>query len=118
MTATVDSEVDCAEFAHAVLDWFDGRDEPATIADTAFELLANSRRRLFIQVMRTFGETVTLPDAAEAVAARETGRSVAELSAERIARVYISLYHDHLPRLVEHGLLEYDQERDLVAPAT
>ena len=66
--------------------------------------------------MRTYGESLTLPDAAEEVAVRETGRKVTELSAERVHQIYISLYHDHLPRLVEANLLEYDQERDLVSP--
>ena len=116
MTATSNTEFDCAEFVRAVLDWLDSREESPESVDDAFELLANARRRLFLQVMRTYGEQLTLPDAAEEVAVRETGRSVTDLSAERVANVYISLYHDHLPRLVDAGLLEYDQERDLVSP--
>lgn len=117
MTTTSHSEFDCAEFVCAVLDWLDGREESIQSLDEAFELLAHTRRRLLLEVMRTYGEQLTLPDAAEEVAVRESGRSVADLSAERVANVYISLYHDHLPRLVDAGLLEYDQERDLVSPA-
>ncbi len=117
MTATPHSESDCVEFVLSVLDWLDGHDHsPATI-DEAFSLLANHRRRLLLQVMATYGEELTLPDAAEEVAVRETGRKVTELSAEEVANVYISLYHDHLPRLVDANLLKYDQERDLVSPA-
>ncbi len=66
--------------------------------------------------MRTYDEEITLPDAAEEVAVRESGSTVQELSADRVANVYLSLYHDHLPRLIDAGLLEYDQERDLVWP--
>ncbi|WP_049922772.1 DUF7344 domain-containing protein [Halopiger djelfimassiliensis] len=116
MTSTSHSEFDCAEFVLAVLEWLDGRDEPPEAIDDAFELLASTRRRLFLEVMNRYDEELTLPDAAEEVAVRETGRTVTELSAERVANVYISLYHDHLPRLVEAGLVEYDQERDLVTP--
>ncbi|APW96495.1 hypothetical protein CHINAEXTREME_01365 [Halobiforma lacisalsi AJ5] len=122
MTATSNSEFDCAEFALALLEWLDDRSDDevpaeAGTVDDALELLASERRRLFLQVMRTYGEAITLPDAAEEVAVRETGDAVRELSAERVADVYISLYHDHLPRLVDAGLLDYDQERDLVSPA-
>ncbi|RQH03251.1 DUF7344 domain-containing protein [Natrarchaeobius oligotrophus] len=116
MTTSSDSGFDCAEFALTVLDWLDDRETPSESVDATLELLANERRRLFLQVMRTYGEPLTLPDVAEEVAVRETGSSVTELSAERVANVYISLYHDHLPRLVDTNLLEYDQERDLVSP--
>lgn len=116
MTSTPHTEFACAEVVRSVLEWLDDSDASAESIDEAFELLANTRRRLLLEVMGTYEEQLTLPDAAEEVAVRETGRAVTDLSAERVANVYISLYHDHLPRLVDAGLLEYDQERDLVAP--
>ncbi len=33
-----------------------------------------------------------------------------------IEALQTSLYHSHLPKLKEAGLVEYDEERDLVAP--
>lgn len=116
MTVTSHSGFGCADFVVALLDWLEQRDEQPAAVDEAFRLLANNRRRLFVQVMCAYREEVTLPDVAEEVASRETGLPVVEITPERIADVYISLYHDHLPRLVDAGLLEYDQERDLVAP--
>ncbi|MGQ3411774.1 hypothetical protein [Natrinema versiforme] len=119
MTSKSHSERDCVEFVRTVLDWLDEHDESDASAeslDDAFALLADQRRRLLLAVMQTYGEELTLPDAAEEVAVRETGHSVTNISAERVQEVYLSLYHDHLPRLVDAGLLEYDQERDLVAP--
>ncbi|ELY98792.1 DUF7344 domain-containing protein [Natrialba asiatica] len=118
MTATSHSAVDCAEFILAALDWLEARDDltDPTAIDDAFDLLANQRRRLFLEVMTTYEDDLTLPDVAEEVAVRETDTAVAELSADRVAETYISLYHDHLPRLVDAGLIEYDQERDLVHP--
>jgi hypothetical protein len=120
MTSRSHSERDCVEIVRTVLDWLDEADRPDPAAKTLddFSLLADQRRRLLLSVMRSYGEEVTLPDAAEEVAARETGHTVRNISAERVKEVYLSLYHDHLPRLVDAGLLEYDQERDLVAPAT
>ena len=119
MTSRSHSERDCVEIVRTVLDWLDETDGPDPAAETlddVFSLLADRRRRLLLSVMRSYGEAVTLPDAAEEVAARETGHTVRNISAERVTEVYLSLYHDHLPRLVDAGLLEYDQERDLVAP--
>ncbi|SER57638.1 DUF7344 domain-containing protein [Natrinema salaciae] len=119
MTSRSHAERDCVEFVQTALDWLDEHDDSDASAeslDDAFALLADQRRRLLLVVMRSYGEELTLPDAAEEVAVRETGHSVANISAERVQEVYLSLYHDHLPRLVDAGLLEYDQERDLVAP--
>jgi hypothetical protein len=116
MTDATHSEFDCADLVLAMLDWLDRRPESAAAIDDGLELLADERRRLLVDVMRTYGEELTLPDAAEEVAVREHGCQVTELSAELVANVYISLYHDHMPRLVEAGLLDYDQERDLVIP--
>ncbi|MEY7851466.1 hypothetical protein AB7C87_19960 [Natrarchaeobius sp. A-rgal3] len=117
MTAPSHPTFDRTEFVLAVLEWLEGQENSPEAVDESLELLADGRRRSFVRVMQTYGESLTLPDAAEEVAVRETGTPVPELSAEHVADVYISLYHDHLPRLVDAGLLEYDQERDLVSPA-
>ena len=116
MTSNPHSERDCVEFVQGVLDWLDESDASTEALDDAFALLADQRRRLLLTVMRSYDEELTLPDAAEEVAVRETGHNVANIPAEQVREVYLSLYHDHLPRLVDAGLLEYDQERDLVAP--
>ncbi|QFU83329.1 DUF7344 domain-containing protein [Natronorubrum aibiense] len=116
MTATSHPESDCVEFVRSVLESLDTCEASAETIDEAFGLLADQRRRLLLEVMRTYGEAVTLPDAAEEVAVRETGRQMPNISAERVHEVYLSLYHDHLPRLIDAGLLEYNQERDMVAP--
>lgn len=116
MTATSHSDIGCVDFVLAVLDWLEGREESPASIDEVFALLSDQRRRLLLQVMRSYEEELTLPDAAEEVATLETGRSVVNISAECVADVYLSLYHDHLPRLVDAGLLEYDQSRDLVSP--
>ncbi|QLG50440.1 DUF7344 domain-containing protein [Natrinema halophilum] len=116
MTSRSDSDLDVVEFVQKLLDWLDEDDVSTEALTDAFALLSDRRRRLLLEVMRTYEEELTLPDAAEEVAIRETGHTVTNIPAERVTEVYLSLYHDHLPRLVDAGLLEYDQERDLVAP--
>lgn len=116
MTTNPNPNSDVDEFIPTVLDWLEGEDIPPETIDRAFGLLADRRRRLALEVLRTYEEALTLPDVAEEVARRETGRSIVNITAETVTEVYISLYHDHVPRLVEAGLLEYEQERDLVTP--
>ena len=106
-----------SDFVLTVLEWLDSCDVCPESVDQTFSILSHRRRRLLLEVMRTYGEELTLPDAAEEVTKLEVGAELAAISAERVAEVYISLYHDHLPQLVDGGLLEYDQERDLVAPS-
>lgn len=58
---------------------------------------------------------MTLADLADEVAEREAGASLSAVSAEEVLEVYLSLYHSHVPKLVEARMVEYSQERDLVA---
>ncbi len=116
MTDTPDTDADCVDAVLTILDRLESEDLRPEETDVALTLLSNRRRRLLIDVVRTYEGGLTLPDAAEEVAKRETGVPVTALSPEHIRDVYVSLYHDHLPRLVRFGLLEYEQERDLVEP--
>ncbi len=118
MTVPSQQNTSLTDFVVVLLEWLDERDVDPTQVDTAFTVLADHRSRLLLRVMHTYDEEITLADAAEGVASRETGKPIVDISADHVADVYISLYHDHLPRLVDAGLLEYDQERDLVTPST
>lgn len=100
-----------------LLDLLEQFDRPPEAVTRALRLLASERRRHLLSVVREHGEALALADVADEVAIRESGRPLTELTAERVARVYTSIYHDHLPRLVDAGLLSYDQSRDIVAPA-
>ncbi|MFC3956833.1 DUF7344 domain-containing protein [Halovivax cerinus] len=107
---------DTIDLTRALLDTLpDGAPEAPT--SQTLDILSNERRRHVLRVVREQGEAITLPDVADEVAVREHGRPLPEISPERVTEIYISIYHDHLPRLVDAGLLVYDQERDLVVPA-
>lgn len=113
MTTTA---TDAADLTLAVLEDLPGDTSPELLT-RALELLANQRRRHTLRVVRAHGESITLPDVADEVAVRERGRPLPEISPETVSEIYISIYHDHLPRLVDAGLLAYDQERDLIRPS-
>ena len=117
MTTRHPAELDPAALVLRLLDRLQNHDLPPQLVDEALQTLAHHRRRLTLAVIREHDEAVSLPDVADEVAVREHGRPLPELSAETVAEIYISIYHDHLPRLVDIGLIAYDQERDIVRPA-
>lgn len=117
MTASQPPDLDSADLVLTLLDRLPEGGRQPELLDEALQVLAERRRRLTLRVVREHDEALTLPDVADEVAVRENGCPLTELSGETVAEIYISIYHDHLPRLVELGLLEYDQRRDLVSPA-
>ncbi|WP_336036861.1 DUF7344 domain-containing protein [Halobacterium yunchengense] len=82
--------------------------------DKVFHLLQNRRRRAVIRYLRGTDETVSMRDIAEQVAAWEHDTSVAALDSDERQRVYIPLYQNHLPKLDDEGVIEYDQSRGTV----
>lgn len=82
---------------------------------TAFELLSHSTRIGLIECLADYDETLALADAAEEVAGAVEDKPVQEIEAESVKQFYMALYHSHIPRLEAHDVVQYDQERDLVA---
>lgn len=78
--------------------------------DTVYDILSNARRRFVISYLREHDEPIGLNRLSEEVAAWENDTTVAELSDKQIKRVYVSLYQTHVPKLDEHGLVEYDKD--------
>lgn len=77
-------------------------------------LLANSRRRHAIERLRNVDGSIGLADLADEVATVEHGTVISEIPAEEVKRVYLDLYHSHVPKLAEADVVEYSQESDLV----
>ncbi|MFC4552191.1 MULTISPECIES: DUF7344 domain-containing protein [Halorussus] len=90
-----------------------GAGTPTPSRDDLFDLLGNARRR---RVLRHLLEepTITLTDLSARLAAVENGRPVSELTSRQKKQVYSSLYQTHIPRLSEHGLVEYDANARIV----
>jgi hypothetical protein len=75
-------------------------------------LLAVERRRVTLDVLTNEFVPISLDDLAVAVAKREVNGSVA--TDESVERVAISLHHNHLPKLVDYGVVEYDPDERLI----
>lgn len=85
--------------------------------DDAFHILQNARRRAVLRYLAEHDEAkFVMRDIAEEVAAWEHDTTVQQLVSDERQRVYIALYQSHLPKLDEHGIIEYNQSRGIVEP--
>lgn len=85
-----------------------------TQQDQLFDCLAHHHRRIIIDVLRNSNSQKPTTELTQDIVARICETSDAEILS--IEALQTSLYHSHLPKLKEAGLVEYDEERDLVAP--
>lgn len=83
--------------------------------DIVFPLLSHVYRRTLLSCLDHHGVSLTLADAAEEVARECKGESIPDIPDEEIKRIYMSLYHSHIPQLAEANAVTYDQEQDLIA---
>lgn len=83
--------------------------------DAVFRLLSNPRRRYVLYYLREQGGQARLEELTRSLAAWETDKSPAELEDADEKRVYVSLYQTHVPKLEEHGVVEYDTDSTVVS---
>ncbi|HKJ58395.1 MAG TPA: hypothetical protein VKA37_04135, partial [Halobacteriales archaeon] len=92
----------------------DGPPETATFTDSdRIRLLASNRRRVLLDVVEDRSTPVALETLAAAVGEAESGAG--ELERETVDRIAITLHHNHLPRLADAGVLDYDPASNHVA---
>jgi hypothetical protein len=84
-------------------------------SDELFDLLSHHRRRYVIECLDRYGSPMSLPDLADECVVMEHRKAFDDIPGETVKRMYMSLYHTHIPRLVESRVVEYDQESDSVA---
>ena len=82
--------------------------------DTVFHILQNERRRLVLEYLQGRDDPVRMCDVAEQVAAWEHDTTVAQLTSKQRQRVYIPLYQNHLTKLDDEGVIDYNQSRGIV----
>lgn len=84
--------------------------------DLVFGLLSSGRRRRLLYRLDG-ARVVTVEELAAHVAAEDLGVPVAEVGDEHRERVEAELLANHLPRLEDAGVLEYDRRSGDVVPA-
>lgn len=100
------------EAIHSAIEEYGAANRPVSL-DALFGLLADFRRRTGYLTLCSHGD-LSLPDLADEVAVAERGEALPEIDPDAVLRVYLSLYHNHVPRLAGAGLVTYDQEDDYV----
>jgi hypothetical protein len=79
-------------------------------------VFGNSRRRAAIHYLKQCDTDteITLSDLSTQVAAWEHGVDPDELDYEERRSVHISLYQSHIPRMDDVGLIDFDQEHNII----
>jgi len=85
----------------------------ALSVDRQLSLLSSRFRRYLLYTLSMYPTPVSLPEIADAVTALEHGTPPEEHLDERL-EIYTSLYHNHVPRLADAGVVRYDQSDDTV----
>ena len=81
--------------------------EHAARMKAACELLANTRRRYLLYQLVESGPR-NVEELSTQIAAWENESSLSSVSREDHQQVYISLVHNHLPRLADYDIIDYD----------
>ncbi len=91
----------------------DTDEEPASI-DTLFESLAHPRRRTVLDVLSHQLHPIHVETLAREVGASEQDTTEQQVSGDDVETILVSLHHNHLPRLADADLIEYDADEERV----
>lgn len=85
--------------------------------DVALAVLAHPRRRYILHALQDYKNPMALADLATEVARQENGASTTEMSSDEIKCISRSLYHIHIPKLVDDEIVHHDREQNFVSLA-
>lgn len=85
--------------------------------DDVFEALGHARRRYLLYTLVQGNSEETLPEMATKIVAWEQEKPVSEVTEEERRQVQASLYHSHVPKLADLGVLTYRQDENIVVQA-
>lgn len=81
--------------------------------DRLFELLAHEERRCLIGCLQEMTTPIAVADLTRCIVHLESG-DVAGDQHDELQRIHCSLYHHHVPKLADYGVLEHDRDRNTV----
>lgn len=77
-----------------------------------FVLLGKRRRRQVLQILRESSTPLTIIELARHIADREHE----DPSTTDVRTIHLTLYHNHLPRLAEADVVDYNEDVGTVSP--
>lgn len=90
-------------------------DPNALDMDHAFDVLDHPRRRYVLYALAN-GEDSTLRELALKIATWEGDIDESAVDDRTHDRVYLSLYHAHVPKLEDEGVVEFDRSAETLQP--
>lgn len=105
-----------------------GHDDSGTVPFDVVSLLGDRRRMNVLASLEDAAAPIALAELARELVDDPTGDSPedpadctyadarTDPTAAAVQRVATSLYHVHVPQLVDAGVVEYDMDRDLIRP--
>lgn len=84
--------------------------------DTVFTILSNQRRRTILSYLTMCTYPVPFAELVERVATQETDTDSVNPSTERYEEVAMNLYQTQLPKLADWGVIDYNQDVQLIRP--
>lgn len=90
---------------------------PAGDERNSYTILADSQRRHALLILRESDSTMALADLATDIARQESENPDGDLDWERVKRIYTALYHNHIPRFDEAGMVAFNAARKTVTLA-
>ncbi|PSQ26185.1 hypothetical protein BRD03_10895 [Halobacteriales archaeon QS_9_68_17] len=78
--------------------------------DVTFELLSDSRRQYALAYLSRRDQPVSMDELARHIAAWEGDDPVNDIEEETIERIQMTLYHNHIPKLIAAGLVERGEQ--------
>jgi len=82
--------------------------------DTIHHILRNKRRRAVLFYLKYNDSTVTMRELSREIAAWESNIEPEQVTSSQREPVYVSLHQTHLPTLDEHGVINYNKDRQTI----
>lgn len=93
----------------------DGSSADGLSQEVAFETLSCRRRRYVLHYLLQQGRNVELRELSTEIAAWENDIAPEEVTYKQRMRVYTALKQSHLPKMHDHGIVEFSADRNVVA---
>lgn len=97
-----------------------GNEDPggnATVSrGEVFEILSNQRRRHTLHYLRQHDRSVELRELSTQLTAWENGTSPEDVTHDERKRLYTALRQNHLPKMDDVGILDFDAARGTIDP--
>ena len=82
--------------------------------DDVFDILSNFRRRIALEYLTQQSKPVLVGELVDEISAEEASMMDDEVSSKLRASVYAAVVQSHLPKLVEYGIIDYDDQHQIV----